>query len=205
MCLPWLYLLLLLLLTSNTLLNGGMAILKKCFFVCIVLAQFVRVAASAVAAGDFSCAEGTVTTSTAAPVSKIVKNSLVYQLELLTKLASLACAITENKTPTPAKNPVPVSRATSEIIVPTSAPTLSKQTTVQTQIAVSHAQTILAQVLSTSLNIHAPPGAERTPQRLFALARGGLDGSAASFFSYGINNNPQSRSDWGFLIDGGTV
>jgi hypothetical protein len=176
------------------------AMVRRLLLVCIIVAQFVRIAAYAASAGDIFCSDGTAATATHAPVSKIVQNSLIYQLELLTKLASLACAISENKTPVPSKTPVPVSRTSSEIIVPANAPTLSKQTTVQPQTVVSSAQPMVSQIFSTGANVHAPPGLERTPSRLFALARGGLDGSSASFFSYGINQNPQSRTDWGFFF-----
>jgi hypothetical protein len=179
--------------------NGGMAIVKKCFFICIILAQFVRIAAYAAGAGDFCCADETVSTSTQAPVSKIVGNGLIYQLELLTKLASLACAISENKTPMPAKTPVPVSKTNNEIIIPSSAPTLSKQLSSPQTAAVQY-QTIVTQLVSEVISVHAPPGAERTPQRLFALARGGLDASASVVFSFGINQNPLSRNDRGFFI-----
>ena len=175
---------------------------RKLLLICIILAQFVRIAAFAAAAGDFSAGDGTSSTCASLPVSKIVGNSLIYQLELLTKIASLACTISQNKTPAPAKTPAPVSRTSNEIIAPQSGPAISKQLTAQPQAALLQLHLLSAQSSSPGMSLKDPPGQERTTQRLFAQARGGLEAAASAIFSYGINNNPQSQNDWGFFNDG---
>jgi hypothetical protein len=175
--------------------------MRKFIFVCVILTQFARAAAFAAVAGVSCCANETSPACAPSHVAKLVGEGLVAQLELLTKLASLACTITENKAPAPAKTPsAPVNHTFSEIITPPSGPALSKQLNSQPQTAVVSGQTIMAQVASPVICINDPPGIERTPQRLFALARGGLDGASASIFSYAKISNPHVLSTWGFFI-----
>jgi hypothetical protein len=176
------------------------AVMRKWLFVCLILTQFARAAAFAAVAGVSCCANETSPACSPTHVAKLVGAGLVAQLELLTKLASLACTITENKAPAPvpAKTPVPFNHTFSEIIVPASGPILAKSAAGLPQVAILSNQTIMSQVTCRVICINDPPGIERTLNRLFALARGGLDGGSASIFSYAKISNPQSQPDWGF-------
>ena len=172
---------------------------RKFIFVCVILTQFARAAAFAAVAGVSCCANETSPACASSHVAKLVGEGLVAQLELLTKLASLACTITENKAPAPAKTPsAPVNHANNTVlgnIAQGSELRAQNGKTAQgSGLRAQNGDVTELSALSPRRCLEAPPGIERTPNRLFALARGGLDGASASIFSYGINKCPHVAS-----------